>query len=67
MKKTIVQCDICGGNITRDNVRFKFKKYENTRANHGDFEFQKWNKLDICLICYHRFLRFIEMERKKTE
>lgn len=67
MKKTIVQCDICGKDITCDDVRFKFKKYENTYVNYDDFEWQKWDKLDMCSVCYRLFLEFIKIERRKTE
>lgn len=67
MKKTILQCDICGKDITCDDVRFKFKKYENTYVNYDDFEWQKWNKLDMCSVCYCRFLEFIIKEREQTE
>lgn len=64
MKKTIVQCDICGKDITCDDVRFKFKIYENTYVNYEDCDWRKWNKLDMCSVCYHLFLDFIENKRK---
>ncbi len=60
MKRKVITCDICGNVITADDVRFKFKKYENTYVNYDDFEFKKWRKLDMCQRCFDDFSRYIQ-------
>ena len=66
MKKTAIFCDVCDRDITFDDERYKFKKYENTYANFDDFERNKWTKLDMCKDCFYDFAIFCE-ERKKRK
>ena len=44
MKLKIIKCDICGKDITNEDIRYKFKQYENSYVNYEDFEFQKWSR-----------------------
>ena len=60
MKCTKFTCDICGKDITNDDVKYKFKEYENSYVNYEDFEFQKWTKLDMCEECYKKFCKFVK-------
>lgn len=64
-KYKAVICDICKKDITCDDIRFKFKKYENSYVNYDDFEFFKWNKMDVCKDCYEGFVEYIC--KKKNE
>ena len=66
MKETIVTCDICGKNITYQDKRYKFKRYNNSYMNYEDFEWQKWDKLDMCQECYGCFIHFIN-ESKRSD
>ena len=59
MKRRIIDCDICGKDITNEDTRYKFKKYEETYANYDDFEYKKWNKLDMCNDCFYKFIAFV--------
>lgn len=63
MKKKMIICDICGKNITHEDIRYKFKQYENSYVNYEDFEFQKWSRLDMCEDCYKRVIEFVNNER----
>lgn len=58
-------CDICGKDITREDVRYRFKQYENSYVNFDDFEFNKWCKLDMCENCYKQLCEFIKENIKK--
>lgn len=66
-KKTMIYCDICGRDISHEDIRFKFKCYGNNYVNWNDFEFSKWSKsdfskwskADICKDCYIKFLEFV--------
>ena len=66
MKRKLIVCDICGADITDDDIRYKFKKYKNDYANFDDFEFNKWSKLDCCKKCYKCFIEFI-IEKMRSE
>lgn len=59
MKLKIIKCDICGKDITNEDIRYKFKQYENSYVNYEDFEFQKWLRLDMCEECYKQLQGFV--------
>lgn len=59
MKLKIIKCDICRKDITNEDIRYKFKQYENSYVNYEDFEFQKWSRLDMCEECYKQLQRFV--------
>lgn len=59
MKKTVVVCDICKKYISHKDKRYRFKKYEDTFSGFDDFEWAKWNKLDMCYGCYCGFLAYL--------
>lgn len=59
MKLKIIKCDICGKDITNEDIRYKFKQYENSYVNYEDFEFQKWSRLDMCEECYKQLQEFV--------
>ena len=63
MRYRIEVCDVCGKYITGEDIKYKFKKYENSYVNYEDFEFNKWEKLDMCEDCYRKFCEFVN-ERK---
>ena len=63
MKLKIIKCDTCGKDITNEDIRYKFKQYENSYVNYEDFDFTKWSKLDMCEECYCKFLSFIKGDR----
>lgn len=63
MKVKMIKCDICDKDITHEDIRYKFKQYENSYVNYDDFEFQKWSRLDMCEDCYKRFIEFVNNER----
>lgn len=48
MTYKVTRCDICNEDISSADVKYKFKRYENSYANYADFEFIKWSKLDMC-------------------
>ena len=64
MTRKIVTCDICGKDITNENIKYKFKKYKSTYGNFDDCEFSKWGRCDMCLDCYFDLLSFV-IEKKK--
>ena len=59
MKLKIIKCDICGKDITNEDIRYKFKQYGNSYVNYEDFEFQKWSRLDMCEECYKQLQGFV--------
>lgn len=63
MKIKMIKCDICGNNITHEDIKYKFKQYENSYVNYEDFEFQKWSRFDMCKDCYKRFIEFVNNKR----
>lgn len=65
MTYKVTRCDICGTDISGSDVKYKFKRYENSYVNYDDFEFQKWSKLDMCEDCYKNLLRFIQEHREE--
>lgn len=40
MKLKIIKCDICGEDITNEDIRYKFKQYENSYVNYEDLNFR---------------------------
>lgn len=71
MKIKMIKCDICGKDITHEDIKYKFKQYVNSYVNsyvnYEDFEFQKWSRLDMCEDCYKRFIEFINNERSSVK
>ena len=67
MKTTIVKCDICSKDITKSDIRYKFKMYENSYVNYEDFEFNKWTKLDMCNDCFNKLQQFVRKPGKINE
>ena len=67
MKLKIIKCDVCGKDITNEDIRYKFKQYENSYANYEDFDFTKWSKLDMCEECFLKFQGFITEELRKDK
>lgn len=65
MKLKIIKCDICGKDITNEDIRYKFKQYENSYVNYEDFDFAKWSKLDMCEECFLKLQTFITRELRK--
>ena len=59
MKLKKIKCDICGKDITNEDIRYKFKQYENSYVNYEDFEFNKWSRLDMCEECYKQLQGFV--------
>lgn len=59
MKKTVIFCDICKKDISHEDKRYRFKKYDITYINYDDFEWNKWTKLDMCHDCYCGFLAYL--------
>lgn len=53
-----VFCDVCGRNITDENIKYKFKRYE-SYSNYIGFEYSKRTKLDMCEDCYRKFCEFV--------
>lgn len=66
MTHKVTRCDICNQDISGADVKYKFKRYENSYVNYDDFEFQKWSKLDMCEKCYAKLLQFVK-EVKEIE
>lgn len=65
MKTTIVKCDICSKDITKSDIRYKFKKYENTI--YTTFRCNKWTKLDMCDECFNKLQQFVRKPGKINE
>lgn len=63
MRYKIEVCDVCGKDITGEDIKYKFKRYENSYANSDCFEFNKWTKLDMCKNCYKKFFEFVNERR----
>lgn len=63
MKKKIIECDVCGADITYDDFRYKFKMRMDTWANFEDLECTKWERLDMCEDCFNDFILFIKQAR----
>ena len=59
MKRKIITCDTCGNDITADDIKYKFKRYHNGYCNMEDFEFTKWERMDMCEKCYGNFIEFV--------
>ena len=66
MKKIVIFCDICKKDISHEDKRFRFKKYDSTYINSDDFEWNKWTKLDMCHDCYCDFLAFL-ISKKRSD
>lgn len=65
MKVKMIKCDICDKDITNEDIRYKFKQYENSHVNYDDFKFTKWSKLDICKDCFLKLQGYITGELRK--
>lgn len=67
MKRKIITCDVCGADITNDEKRYKFKKYQSDYVNWEEPDWAKWNKLDMCESCYQKFIRFVTTEQRERK
>lgn len=67
MKRKVITCDICGKDITDEDERYKFKRYHSCYSNMEDFDFMKWNKLDMCDICFLNLCKFVTEKLKECE
>lgn len=69
MKRKVITCDICGKDITTEDIRYKgiLKEYKNTYANQENFDFQKWIRLDVCNNCMFEFVKFIKRSDNNAE
>lgn len=56
MKRKIIQCDICGKDITNEDIRYKFNQYK-----YSYFEFTKWSRLDMCSHCFSKLIIFVNL------
>lgn len=65
MKVKMIKCDICDKDITNEDIKYKFKQYENSCANYEDFDFTKWSKLDMCEDCFKKLQGFTTGELRK--
>lgn len=65
MTLKMIKCDICGKDITNEDIRYKFKQYENSYVNYEDSEFTKWSRLDMCEDCFKRLQGFVTEELDK--
>ena len=65
MKVKMIKCDICGKDITNEDIKYKFKQYENSYVNYEDFDFTKWSKLDMCEECFLKLQGFVTGELRK--
>lgn len=65
MKLEMIKCDICDKDITNEDIRYKFKQYENSPVNYDDFEFTKWSRLDMCKNCFLKLQGFVTEELDK--
>lgn len=67
MKRKIIICDLCGKDITHEDERYRFKKYEYTYMNMETLDFLKWERLDMCEHCYSSLLRYIAENKRRTD
>lgn len=69
MKRKVITCDICGKDMTTEDIRYKgrLKEYKNTYANQENFDFQKWTRLDVCNNCMFEFVKFIKRSDSNAE
>lgn len=65
MKLKMIKCDICDKDITNEDIRYKFKQYENSHINYDDFEFTKWSRLDMCKDCFLKLQGYTTGELRK--
>lgn len=55
MKRKSIICDMCGKEIDKGDVRIKAKIREvDSWLNEELWEFDKWEKLDICTRCFDK-------------
>ena len=65
MKRKVITCDVCGKDITDESKRYKFKQYHSCYANWDDYEFAKWEKLDMCETCFFNLCDFVKEKMAK--
>lgn len=65
MKLKMIKCDTCGKDITNEDIRYKFKQYENSYVNYEDFDFTKWSRLNMCAECFLKLQGFVTGELGK--
>ena len=65
MRRRIIQCDICGRDMTTDDNQYRFKRrdirwvWDNSGVCHTSYAKRVWNKLDMCETCYEDLKSFI--------
>ena len=68
MKRKSIICDMCGKEIDKGDARIKAKIREpDSWANDGFWEFQKWEKLDICTSCFDKMCIYIKTRSDEDE
>lgn len=61
MKRKVIECDVCGRNITRAWQRYKFKRCKyNPLVLFSRPKAPKWSRLDMCQECFHEMQNFIK-------
>jgi hypothetical protein len=62
MRRRIIQCDVCGRDMTKDNHQYRFKQRDIRCTYDWDGTYiprRVWNKLDMCETCYEDLKSFI--------
>lgn len=60
MKKKFIECDVCKKEITKGEIRYKFKEHGSFHTYYGDVYYN--DKLDMCVNCYNKFIEFVNKE-----
>ena len=57
MRKVII-CDICGKEISREDLGIKAKmKIPDSYVNQNFYEFEKWKRISVCTVCVNKIRR----------
>ena len=68
MKRKSIICDMCGREIDKGDARIKAKMRESDSwSNEGLWEFEKWEKLDICTSCFDKMCIYIKTRSDENE
>lgn len=51
MRRDCIVCDFCGREVEKYDSRIKVKFRKRDEPWNDEFEFAKWKKLDVCMIC----------------
>ena len=58
MKRKVIICDICGKEISREDLGIKAKmKIPDSYANQDCYEFERWKRIDVCTVCVNKIRR----------